>query len=63
MNTVYLDVKAREPIKVGDDITITITRIRGSIVNVGIDCPRDLPVKRLEVLNRDDPNKLPTEIP
>lgn len=41
--------KENETIRVGDDIVITITQIRGGVVRVGIDAPRDVPVLRGEL--------------
>ena len=41
--------KVREQIKIGDDIVITILRIKGQAVRVGIDAPRDQRVLRGEL--------------
>ncbi|MCH8851107.1 MAG: carbon storage regulator CsrA [Planctomycetes bacterium] len=38
-----------ESIMVGDDIKITIVRISGDKVRVGIDAPEEMPVHRREV--------------
>lgn len=45
-------VLARKPgevIKIGSDITITVLELRGDVVRVGIEAPRQLAVHRLEV--------------
>lgn len=38
-----------EQIRVGDEITITIVRIKGRSVRIGIDAPRDVSVRRSEL--------------
>jgi carbon storage regulator len=38
-----------ESIVVGHDIVITVLEVRGDVVRVGIDAPRDVPVHRQEV--------------
>ena len=45
-----------EEIRIGDDIVIKVTEIRGGKVRVGIEAPRDLPVTRSEQTSRDSPN-------
>jgi len=35
-----------QKIRIGDDITITVLRTRGSDVKFGIDAPRDMPIHR-----------------
>ena len=44
-----LSRKERETIKIGDDITITITRVNGERVKVGIEAPKELRVIRCEL--------------
>ncbi|WP_426242287.1 carbon storage regulator CsrA [Nocardioides sp. LHG3406-4] len=39
-----------ESVVVGDNIAITILEVRGDIVRVGIDAPRDVKVHRAELL-------------
>ncbi len=44
-------------IKIGDDITIHVVEIRGDVVRIGIDAPKDIPVHRQEVydaIKRDE---------
>jgi carbon storage regulator CsrA len=41
--------KVQEQIKVGDNITITIIRVKGQSVRVGIEAPRDVRVMRSEL--------------
>lgn len=50
--------KRDECIKIGDDITIMVTDIKGDKVRIGIECPREMPVHRQEVydaIRRDGP--------
>lgn len=41
--------KEQEQIRIGDSITITIVRIKGNTVRVGIEAPRDVHVVRSEL--------------
>jgi carbon storage regulator len=44
--------KSHEQIQIGDNITITILRMKGKGVQVGIDAPRDMTVLRKELCFR-----------
>jgi carbon storage regulator CsrA len=44
--------KLHEQIKIGHDITITIVRLHGNTVRVGIDAPKNVRVTRSELLAR-----------
>jgi carbon storage regulator len=44
--------KARESVKIGDDITITVLSTNGGQVRLGFDAPRDLSVWREEIYKR-----------
>ncbi len=46
--------KLQETIHIGDNITITIVRIQGNTVRVGIEAPGDVRVVRGEVAARDE---------
>lgn len=46
---------------IGDDIKITVLSQRSNQVRIGIDAPRDLPVFREEVLNRQKQTQSTTE--
>jgi len=41
--------KARETIQIGEDIVITIVRFKGQAVQVGVEAPREIRVRRGEV--------------
>ncbi len=41
--------KKFEQIRIADDIVLTIVRIRGGKVTLGIECPRKIPIRRNEV--------------
>lgn len=47
-----LSRKKNESIVIRDDITVTIVDIRGEQVRLGITAPREVPVHRREVLDR-----------
>ncbi len=44
-----LERKLFEVITIGDNITITVVEIAGSKVKLGIDAPKEVPVRRKEV--------------
>ncbi len=44
--------KVGEQIRVGEDIVLTLVRIQGDKVRLGIDAPRDVPIHREEVRRR-----------
>lgn len=44
-----LSRKTDEVVRIGDDIRITVTRIQGGKVKLGIDCPKHLAVVRGEL--------------
>ncbi len=46
--------KELQVIKIGDDIVITVHRIKGNAVRLGIDAPKDVPVHRKEVADAID---------
>ena len=41
--------KADETIHIGNDITITLLRVRGNQVRIGIDAPMDISIRRGEI--------------
>ena len=45
--------KTQEKIQIGDSVTITVVRIKGNTVRVGIEAPRDVRVVREELVVRD----------
>lgn len=44
-----LSRKSREAIQIGDDVTITILRLKGNSVRIGIEAPREVRVVRSEL--------------
>lgn len=42
--------KLDETVQIGDDVTITVVRISGDTVRIGIEAPKDVAVHRGEVL-------------
>lgn len=47
--------KLQERIHIGDNVTITVVRIKGNTVRVGIEAPDDVRVVRGEVMERESP--------
>lgn len=47
-----LSRKQGETIKIGDAITITVRRIKGNEVRIGVDAPKEVRVVRGELLNK-----------
>lgn len=52
-----LERKIGEKIKIGDDITLVVTRVAGDRAYIGIDAPKDLPVHRSEIYEKIKRNK------
>jgi carbon storage regulator CsrA len=48
--------KLQQQIKIGEQITVTILRVKGQTVRVGIDAPRDVRVIRGELPREGDAN-------
>jgi carbon storage regulator len=44
--------KVGERIQLGDNITVTLVKIHGNTVRLGIDAPADMSVARLELIQR-----------
>lgn len=45
--------KKEEKIRIGQNIVITIVEVRGNIVRIGIDAPKEMKIVRTEI----DPNR------
>ena len=57
--------KLQQQIKIGDNITVTILRVNGTTVRIGIDAPRDVRVLRNELpaeATSNDVDKQPTTV-
>jgi carbon storage regulator len=54
-----LSRKTNEQIRIGDQITVTIVRVRGQAVRVGIEAPREMRVLRTELDLRPIPSETP----
>ena len=50
-----LSRKAQEQIRIGENITISVLKIKGNSVQIGIEAPREVPILRgeLPVFSRD----------
>ena len=49
-----LSRKPGERIQIGDDVVITLTKIAGNRVTVGIDAPREVAIRRGELMLDED---------
>ena len=52
-----LSRKVGERIQLGDHITVTLVKVSGNLVRLGIDAPADMPVVREELLARSHLHK------
>jgi len=50
-----------EAVKIGDDVTITVLRIKGNQVRIGVDAPKSTAVRRDELDKRDTPPTSPAQ--
>ena len=46
--------KSHEQIQIGNDITVTILRVKGGAIRVGIEAPRNVNVLRKELLGKQE---------
>lgn len=49
--------KEQERIRVGEDIIVTVTRIRGNRVTLNVQAPKDLPIVREEPETTEERSK------
>lgn len=55
--------KPGETIRIGDDIVITISQLKGGRVRVGIDAPPEMGIRRGELAVNTPKESLPAAIP
>ena len=41
-----------ETIMIGDEVTVTVLKVQGNQVSIGINAPKDIPVHREEIYQR-----------
>ncbi len=46
-----LSRKYGESIVIGGEITVTVVKVKGNVVQLGIDAPREIPIHRSELRN------------
>jgi carbon storage regulator len=49
-----LSRKAGERLVINDNITVTVVRVRGDRIQIGIDAPADVPIVRGELVEGDE---------
>lgn len=52
-----LSRKEQEVIVIGENIRITVVRASNGCARIGIDCPKEIPVHRLEIFERLEEQK------
>lgn len=52
-----LSRKVGQQVKIGDSIIVTITRIGGQAVRIGVEAPRDMAIVRSEIDSNQDVSK------
>lgn len=45
-----LSRRVGDSVVIGDDVTVTVLEVRGDVVRLGVDAPRDVAVRRQELL-------------
>ena len=45
--------KLGERIQIGDSITVVVTRLKKGTVRIGVEAPRDVPIRRAELKPKD----------
>lgn len=45
-----LSRRVGDSVVIGDDVVVTVLEIRGDVVRIGVDAPREVPVRRQELL-------------
>lgn len=50
-----LSRKIEERILIGDDVVITVTRIGRNVVSIGVDAPKDVPIRRADKKSETSP--------
>lgn len=58
-----LSRKTRQQIRIGDNITVTILLVKGQVVRVGIEAPRDVRVLRAELPVHEEAEAAPPQRP
>ena len=47
-----LSRKPKESIRISEDIVVTVLKVRGNIVQLGIEAPLEIPIRRTELLEK-----------
>lgn len=55
-----LSRKENQSLIIGDDIKVTVLKVEGANIRIGIEAPKDIPVHRQEVYERIREEKLAT---
>ena len=57
-----LSRKLMEQIQIGENITVTVVHVKGKVVKLGIDAPRNIRVMRTELLSDGEDDAGGTEV-
>ena len=57
-----LSRKLKESIFISDNVVVTVLKIRGSQVQLGIEAPTDVPVLRREIYQAKNGQEVPADI-
>lgn len=47
-----LSRKVNDRITIGDNVTLVVTEVKGGVVRLGFEAPREVPIRRTETLTR-----------
>jgi carbon storage regulator CsrA len=50
-----LSRKTQERIQIGDNVVVTVLRVKGNMVRIGIEAPKNVRVMRAELPNQSEP--------
>lgn len=58
MKMLVLTRRLMESVKIGENIYVTIVKIDGGLIRIGIEAPTEIPIIRTELLNDHDHRRI-----